>query len=217
VSTAEPKRSAPARYEEIAADIAGKIVARELKESERISGRSTLAATYRVSPETIRRAIALLHQRGIVQVQAGSGIRVISRNLAADYLDAVQTRSSLEKATLELQSLLSRRAALDAEITTAVTKVTTLTTRLGATMRELDEVELPADSWVVGQTLASARIRNVTGCTVVALIRGSAEEFSPSAETRLQAGDTLLLAGSEQARQRARQVLLEVRAPEGLA
>lgn len=214
MATVEPRRSAPARYEEIAADIAGKIVARELKEGERISGRSTLAATYRVSPETIRRAIALLHQRGIVQVQAGSGIRVVSRNLAADYLDAVQTRSSLEQAAAELQTLLARRAALDAEITAAMAKISALSTRLGATMRELDEVQLTEGSWVVGQTLASARIRNVTACTVVALIRGSSEEFSPAADSRLEAGDILLLAGSEQARQRARQVLLAERPPE---
>ncbi len=214
MSSAEPRRTVPARYEEIAADIAGKIVARELREGERISGRSTLAATYRVSPETIRRAIALLHQRGIVQVQAGSGIRVISRNLAADYLDAVETRSSLEQASSDLQALLTRRQALDAEIAAAVNKVSALATRLGATMRELDEVEVTAGSWVVGRTLASARLRNVTGCTVVALIRGSAEEFSPGPDMALQAGDTLLLAGSDLARQRARQVLLAEQGPE---
>ena len=47
-------------YKNIALDIANKIINGEFKVGEKISGRSTLAGVYNVSPETIRRAIALL-------------------------------------------------------------------------------------------------------------------------------------------------------------
>ncbi|MDF2533128.1 MAG: transcriptional regulator, GntR family, partial [Clostridia bacterium] len=49
-------------YKKIAIDIANKIVKGDIKEKDKISGRSVLASMYNVSPETIRRAVALLHE-----------------------------------------------------------------------------------------------------------------------------------------------------------
>lgn len=54
-----------ARYQQIAADVAGKIVSGGYKEGERIFARSALSVHYGVSPETSRRAIALLADLGL--------------------------------------------------------------------------------------------------------------------------------------------------------
>ena len=52
------------RYEQIAVDIASKVANGEYKIGAKLYGRSTLGGQYNVSPETIRRAMALLQKRG---------------------------------------------------------------------------------------------------------------------------------------------------------
>lgn len=76
-----------ARYELVALDIAEQIVQRKYLLGDRIHGRSTLASLYRVSPETIRKAMAILDNYGIVEVIHGSGIRVVSYDKAREYID----------------------------------------------------------------------------------------------------------------------------------
>ena len=55
-------------YYSIAVDLARRIVKREFTEGMKVSGRSLLASQYQVSPETIRKAIALLKDAGVVDV-----------------------------------------------------------------------------------------------------------------------------------------------------
>ncbi len=75
-----------ARYITIAMDIAERINQGEYKEGQKISGRSTLAGLYNVSPETIRRALSLLQEAGVVKVVPGAGVLVDSVAAARDYL-----------------------------------------------------------------------------------------------------------------------------------
>ena len=62
-------------YQKIAIDIASKIAAGKYKAGEKIYGRSMLAAHYAVSPETIRRAMFMLQDVGIVAIESGIGTR----------------------------------------------------------------------------------------------------------------------------------------------
>ena len=66
----EKKYSMPI-YHKIALDIANKIHLGEIKEGSLLKGRSSLAATYNVSPETIRRAMKILEDLGVVSSVKG--------------------------------------------------------------------------------------------------------------------------------------------------
>ena len=59
----------------------------------------------------------------------------------------------------------------------------------------MTEVILPADSALVGQTVASTRFRERTGLTVIGLRRGKIAQESGIADETLKLGDTLLLVG----------------------
>ena len=61
-------------YSQVALDLAAKIAAGEYAEGMRLSGRSTLASHYGVSPETIRRAVYLLKDMDVLEITKGSGI-----------------------------------------------------------------------------------------------------------------------------------------------
>ena len=84
------KASTPA-YLKIAIDIASRIVNGGFLEGEKLSGRSTLVSIYNVSPETIRRAIALLRDMNVVEVEEKSGIRICSRDNALKFLEQFKT------------------------------------------------------------------------------------------------------------------------------
>lgn len=59
----ELPRSRSAKYIKIAVDIATCIARGEYREGQKILGRSSLAGRYNVSPETIRRALAVLEEK----------------------------------------------------------------------------------------------------------------------------------------------------------
>lgn len=202
-----------ARYEEIALDIAQRIVQGELAEGSRVLGRSSLAGTYQVSPETVRRAVAILHERGIVQSVAGSGVRVISRFSAMNYLESVRTRTTLEEGTQELRALLQRRHELDAQIHDLLEKLLSQASGV-LDSRHVEEIPVPEGAWAVGRTLYEIRLRSRTGATAVAVSRGEIDHFSPGNELRLEPGDVVTIVGVESARTNARALLAARQVPQ---
>ena len=69
-------------------------------------------------------------------------------------------------------------------------------------------VQLPAKSPAVGKSLAALNLRGLTGATVLAITRGGRGLLVPTADEVLQAGDTLALAGTHDAIDAARTLLL---------
>ncbi|MDI3270490.1 MAG: TrkA C-terminal domain-containing protein [Bacillota bacterium] len=204
----------PARYEEIAMDLARRIKEGELREGQRISTRSLLSAHYQVSPETARRAVALLHAQGVLQAMAGSGVVILSQAAAEEFLLSMGTRLRVVAAEEELRQLLRQRAQLDEKIESALRTVIQNTQRLLALAGDVDEVSLPSSSWAHGRSIRELEIRARTGATVLTVVRGSSEHFSPSPDFVLQGGDLIIVSGDAAARQRAREYLLN---PEGPA
>lgn len=205
-----------ARYEEIAQDLAKRIAQGDLSEGSRILGRSSLAGTYQVSPETVRRAVAILHERGIVQSVAGSGIRVVSRVAAQEFVESLRTRNTLEEGARELRGLLKQRRELDERIETTLDRLLSQATGALAS-RHVDEIPLGPDSWAIGRSLGEIRLRSSSGATAVAVTRGEVDHFSPPADMHLQPGDVVTVVGSESARARARALLNAETAPAELS
>lgn len=207
----------PARYEEIAMDLARRIKEGELKEGQRISTRSLLSAHYQVSPETARRAVALLHAHGVLQAVAGSGVVVLSQAAAEEFLLSMGTRLRVVAAEEELRQLLRQRAQLDEKIESALRTVIQNTQRLLALAGDVDEILLPPGSWAHGKTIKELEIRSRTGATVLTVVRGNSEHFSPPPDFVLKGGDVLIVSGDAAARQRAREYLLATEAPQLMA
>lgn len=72
---------------------------------------------------------------------------------------------------------------------------------------EIEWVELHERSELVGETLAASRLRERTGASVVAVLRGDAAIPNPPIETVFSAGDTLLLIGDDAQTEAARRVI----------
>ena len=186
-----------ARYEQIAVDIASRIARHEYAVGDKLYGRSVLAGQYNVSPETIRRAVALLQSVHIVQVEAGRGIIVKDREKAVDYVEKFNQRKGLMAAQQEFAELLLKRQALDAEIEQQIEKILSYTSRMATLLPRVDDIYVPKESPLVGKSLQEVEFRNQTGATVLAVERGSEEYLTPKSSDTIQADDILIFVGDE--------------------
>jgi K+/H+ antiporter YhaU regulatory subunit KhtT len=188
-------------------DIASRVVTGEYRRGDRLFGRSSLAGLYKVSPETIRRAVALLHSRGVVRAVAGSGIVVESEGAANRYLEESKMGAALLELEDEIETLLQERKTLEARLEEAIVKVLHYTAGTIATMRHVEEIVIPADSSLVGQTLQGADLRGRTGATVIGIARQGEEIFSPDPSMPIQAQDLLIVVGTPEAKDRLRRLV----------
>lgn len=72
---------------------------------------------------------------------------------------------------------------------------------------DLDIQAVPADSPCLGRSLAELDFRAATGSTVMGVIRHERVIYSPSADLRLETGDTLMLLGNQENIHQAREFL----------
>ena len=185
------------RYEQIAVDIASKVANGEYKIGAKLYGRSTLAGQYNVSPETIRRAMALLQSVGVVQVAAGRGIIVINREAAKQYLENFDQRKGLLQAQQEFSELLEKRRELDMAIENQIKKIMTFSSRLITILPRVEEVVVGDDSPLINKSLKDVNFRLHTDATVLAVERMGEEYLSPDSDMVIQPGDILVYIGPE--------------------
>lgn len=197
-----------ARYQEIANEIAHAVVLGEYHEGDKIHGRSTLAGRFNVSPETIRRAIAILQSEGVVEVKQGSGIVVVSKAEAEKFLKSFDQKNEIQAFMDDLKNLMDKRKEIDKQMDALLQKVSMYADRFISRWNDVEEIEILPGSTAVGATLTELKVREKTGATVVGIVRNGSENFSPGADFLLEAGDILLLVvNSEEGRKKIQALL----------
>ncbi|MCL6476974.1 MAG: GntR family transcriptional regulator [Peptococcaceae bacterium] len=182
-----------ARYVNIAIDIASRIVRGEYREGQKIFGRSTLAGKYNVSPETIRRALTLLQDTGIVDVSPGVGVVVRSKRAAEAFLTQSGQRQVLRDVQERLHSLIRERDKLNTEIDKLMNELLDYTLKMAGRFQKIEEIKVTRHSPLVGKSLMEAAFREKTGATVLTIYRNGEEIVSPGAETIIEAEDILIM------------------------
>ena len=133
------------QYMRIAISVAERIAAGELREGEKISGRSKLSSEYEVSPETVRRAIQLLSDMRVVAVKEQSGVYVLSADNAKRYLQNFENRADLMSKRRKLRELIEEKEALNRRMGELCQSI------LEDTLYPVQPAEtLPTFSWMAG-------------------------------------------------------------------
>jgi TrkA domain protein len=70
-----------------------------------------------------------------------------------------------------------------------------------------ENIKLSHDSPVVGKTLGELDLRNATGATLIAVVRGDDTKIGPGANYKLQENDVLILFGKPENIERAIKLL----------
>ena len=126
-----------ARYITIAMDIAERVLNGDYREGQRVSGRSTLSGLYNVSPETVRRALTLLQEAGLVRMLPGAGVQVSSVDAARDYLAETGQYKIIKEMQEHLATMIAERNELNSRIEHLTTELLEHVSRLVATKHKI--------------------------------------------------------------------------------
>jgi K+/H+ antiporter YhaU regulatory subunit KhtT len=186
-------------YERIAIDLANRIYDGKYKVGEKIHGRSTLASDYKVSPETVRRAIKILEDVEIVHSTKGSGIVISSRENAYKYIHRFSNLESVKDLEKQMYSLIGERDKLDDQLFETVKKIMDYSVKLRHTNPLAPiEVEIFSGCTHIGKSISEVKFWQNTGGTVIGVKRNGEIIISPGPYTLILEGDVLLLIGDEE-------------------
>ena len=195
-------------YKQIAIDIAMSIVGGKYQVGQKISGRSTLASKYNVSPETIRRAVALLEKMEVLSIKQGKGIYVISYEQAEDFINKLGDIEHLNGIKTSIVGLIKQQQELNTQLEDHINILLDANDRFNY-LNPLTpfEVIVTEKSPIVGKSISDLHFWNKTGATIIALKRNRQIMLSPGPYAILQAKDTILIVGNEQAFKLAKELV----------
>ncbi len=198
------KVSAPV-YQQIAADIAAKIVEKRYVEGEKIYARSYIASQYGVSSETARRAICILSDLEIVEVTKGSGVLIKSHAKAVDFVRSfydIQSINDLKKGIL--QSIERQKSEFET-LTQSVTDLINRTDRFKALNPFVPfEIEITAACAHIDKSIADINFWHHTAATIISIKRDHTLLMSPGPYAVLREHDTLYFCGEENCLERVK-------------
>lgn len=192
-------RRRTAKYITIAVDIVTCIARGQYRVGQKILGRSSLAGRYGVSPETIRRALAILAERNIVKLQPGVGVIVCSQFAAENYLAEYGEHQILEDIQKKLHSYLEERRKLDQKISQLTEDLLDYTFKMATRFQRIHEFRVEAESPLIGKSLKEADFRTRVGGTILSILRHGSEIVSPNADTIIEKDDVLTVIAPEEA------------------
>lgn len=191
------KASTTAKYIKIALDIAYRIYNDDLKEGTRVSGRSTLASKYNVSPETIRRSIALLKDMNVVDVTEKSGISIISKEQALHFIQRFDTKDSVIKLKDEITQLIDQKRKIEENIQENIESIVEYSIQLkNIGLIYPFELEIDNNSPIIGKTIADTRFWQNTNATIVGIKREEQLMISPGPHMEFRENDIILFVGT---------------------
>ena len=189
------------QYTRIAISLAERIASGQLKEGDKISGRSKLSPEYNVSPETIRRALRLLADMKVVEVKEQSGVYVLSADNARRYLRNFEEKTDMRsKQQQQLKQLLARQELLNHQMAALCRDILDETSQTPDSLPNYS-CRVP-DHWPdSGVTIGTLRFWQATGATIVAIRRNLSYIVSPGPYAELYAGDPVIFVGDAKARE----------------
>ena len=186
------------RYQQIAVEIAERIVENRYKEGEKIHARSTLASNFNVSPETARKAINVLVDLGIMDVRHGSGAYVASRDKAQRFLAQYKDVSSIQEIKKEILASVEQQQQELENFSGLLDTLVNQTRRIQQTAPFLPyEIQLDETANHLNESIKDLNIWQETGATVVALQHEERLLLSPGPYAKFEVGETVFFVGDE--------------------
>lgn len=188
------------QYTRIAISLAERIASGQLKEGDKLSGRSKLSPEYNVSPETIRRTLRLLADMKVVEVKEQSGVYVLSADNARRYLHNFADQTDIRGKQQQLKELLVRQEHLNCQMAALCRDILDETSQTPDALPNY-YCRIPDDWPHSGTTVGALRFWQATGATIVAIRRGLSYIVSPGPYAELYAGDAVIFVGGVKARE----------------
>ncbi len=195
---ANKHKTGEAIYQKIANDMAEKIALGKYQEGDLLSGRSSLAAQYSVSPETIRRAAALLREWGIVNSETRNGIKIISKQKAIAITDRLNSVNELLQIKKNINDIISvqkkQQIMLEEQINILLSYIEKKS--LASPIKPY-EIKITDKCKFIGKKVAEVAFWQQTGVTVVGINRNNELNISPGPNAKFKTEDIFIFVGPE--------------------
>ncbi|MDR3561061.1 MAG: TrkA C-terminal domain-containing protein [Negativicutes bacterium] len=189
-------KPATSMYRSIAIDLAQRIINGEFAIGAKMSGRTVLASHYNVSPETVRKAIALLKMKNVVAVSQGKEVTVISNDNAYGFIEHYKSADSVYSLQQDVEVLLEQKRTIDAKLENLLIDIINYSDRLrNLTPYNPVEVLVQETAYIAGRTIAEIKLWQRTGATIVAIRRGAEIIISPGPGANILPGDRVVIVG----------------------
>ncbi|WP_414842033.1 GntR family transcriptional regulator [Enterococcus saccharolyticus] len=197
------KRVSLPRYQQIAVEIAERVVEGRYKVGEKIHARSTLASNFNVSPETARKAINVLVDLEIMEVRHGSGAYVSSKENAQKFVEKYRNVQSVKEIQQEIVDGINRQRQELANFSELLEALVNQTKQVHDISPFIPyELKITEKALHLEKSIVELNIWQVTGATVVAIQTETELLLSPGPYAKLSIGNIVYFVGSELSFQR---------------
>ncbi|MFA9465297.1 MAG: TrkA C-terminal domain-containing protein [Velocimicrobium sp.] len=198
------KVSAP-RYQQIAIDIASKIVEKHYKIGEKIYARSYIASQYGVSSETARRALCILSDLNIVEITKGSGVIIKSYENALAFIHQYNNAQTVNELKHEMLESIERQSNEMEFFSSCLTKLIEKTERFRYTNPFSPfEIKITNVTPYLNQTIGEVNFWQNTFATITAIKRNDTLVLSPGPYAVFLEHDIFYFIGDENSLERVK-------------
>lgn len=198
-----------AAYQQIAVDIAKNIINGKYTVGQKLSGRSTLASHYSVSPETIRRAVYILKDVGIVKIEKGSGIEIVSIDSAFKFIEQFEEVQNIGDIKIDILNWIKKQKEDQDVLMNSISSLLDITERYS----EINPftpfaLQIKSDMNHIGKTSSEVNFWQNTGATIIAVKRDQDIILSPGPYTSFNENDILYFIGNNECLERVKKLFL---------
>ena len=193
------KRTKTPNYIKIAIDIANRVLNNDFKEGSKIKGRTNLVSIYKVSPETIRRSVALLKDMNVVSVNEKSGIIINSKENAKDFLSKFKAQSDFTTLSNDTYKILKAKNELDKQLEKNIENIIEFATQLRnvGTVIPFESI-VESESFAVGKSIGDLDFWQNTKATIIGVKRKGEMFLSPGPYFKIMADDIIMYVGEDE-------------------
>ncbi len=183
------------RYLKIAVDIAERIATGNISVGSKLKGSSVLSTEYKVSPETIRRAMSLLADKDVVKIANGKVNVVLSKEKALSFIKSFNSDSLIYNLRLNLAKAYEKRLEIDHEINSMTDNLINMYRYKRSEMIKPVEIEMPNYSHLIGISIGKSEFWHNTGATIIGILRNEEIVVSPGPYFEFMPKDKLIFVG----------------------
>lgn len=192
------KKNTTSKFISIAYDIADRINKGNIKENEKLRGRSVLASRYNVSPETIRKSMILLSDMNIVTIIDKSGIFVKSKLNAEVFLQKYQARKNLLDFKKEIRTKIEEKQKIDRDILDIISDIETISYPESTfNMFSTQSFTVKEGSRLINNSATKIKLWKQTGATIIAVSRNNELIVSPGQDFEFNKDDLVYYIGKD--------------------
>lgn len=196
------------RYQQIALDIASKIVKGHYEVGEKVFTRSVLSNRYGVSAETVRRAICILSDVEIVEVSKGSGVTIKSYEKAVNFVKQYKDVRTVNDLKREIIGSVERQNKENKLLKERLSELFDKTDRFRAINPFAPfEITINKNCLHLDKTISDINFWHNTIATIVAIKRGDMLMMSPGPYAVITEGDVFYFVGDENCQERVNNFL----------